>query len=144
MPWAPHPLAEFICDQLSDWAPVTPRRFFSGAAICRGDVIFGIIIRDTIYFRTDDINRVDYENLGMNPFRYERPGRKVTAMAYHELPADILEDSEQLAQWAAKAYDAAHEVAQKKLAKKPTKPAAKSKPAKKTVRAKPVRASLGR
>jgi DNA transformation protein len=97
---------EFLRDQLRRWAPVTARRMFSGKGIYRGTVIFALFIGDTLYFRTDDENRGEFEALGMPPFRYERSGRTV-ALGYHEVPADVLEDTEELARWATRAYSAA-------------------------------------
>jgi DNA transformation protein len=105
---APDPLAEFVCDQLRDWAPVTARRLFGGWGIYNGAVMFGLVARDTIYFRVDDRNRPDYEiGAGPKPFVYEMPNGKTIEMAYCEVPPEILDDTETLPQWAAKAQDAA-------------------------------------
>ena len=57
---APHPLAEFLSDQLRVWARVAARRLFSGWGVNRGPTIFALILRDTIYFRVDETNRPDY------------------------------------------------------------------------------------
>jgi|SRR5665213_2750816 len=105
---ATDPLAEFIRDQLRDWAPVTARRLFGGWGIYNGPVMFGLIARDTIYFRVDDRNRRDYEIAGgAKPFTYEMPSGKIIEMAYCEVPADTLDDPEALGQWAAAAHVAA-------------------------------------
>jgi DNA transformation protein and related proteins len=124
MPKAPNPLADFIVDQLRDWAPVTARRLFGGWGVYRGPVMFGLISRDTVYFRVDDRNRPDYQaaatkpflhtarkragaTAGPKPFTFEMPNGKTIEMAYYEVPADILEDVEALPEWAAKAEAAA-------------------------------------
>jgi DNA transformation protein and related proteins len=123
---APDPVAEFICDQLRDWVPVAARRLFGGWGIYNGPIMFGLISRDTIYFRTDDGNRQDFAAAGMKPFRYTMPNGKAMEMAFSEVPADILEDTKTLAQWAAKAHAAALKVARGKAAKtKPAKPPAR-------------------
>ena len=102
------PLAEFVCDQLRDWAPVTARPLFGGWGIYDGPVIFGLIARDAIYFRVDERNRPDYEIAGgARPFTYEMSSGKTAEMAYCEVPAEILDDPEQFAGWAARARDAA-------------------------------------
>lgn len=140
----PDPLADYIVDQLQGWAPVTVRRFFSGWGICRGPVILGIIIRDQIYFRTDETNRADYEARGMTPFGYSRPDGKITVMAYHTVPPEILDDTDELPHWAEKAFLAARKVLLAKHATKARREAAKTKsPAKpkktKAAKAKPAR-----
>jgi len=138
----PSPVAEFIVDQLRDWAPVTARRLFGGWGIYNGPVMLGLVSRDTIYFRVDERNRPDYEaatakafvhaarkragvEAGPQPFRYAMPNGKTIEMAYYEVPADVLESPDELAQWAAKAHAAALKVARNKLAKKKNAPAKK-------------------
>lgn len=142
-------MAEYIVDQLRDWAPVAVRRLFGGWGIYRGPVMFGLLVRDAIYFRVDDTNRPDYEAAatkpflhtarkragaaasGAKPFTYTMPNGKTIEMAYYEVPADILEDVEALGQWAAKAETAAMrtKVGKTKAKSKAKKPAPK--PAKK-------------
>ncbi|HEX4112387.1 MAG TPA: TfoX/Sxy family protein [Stellaceae bacterium] len=124
---ASDPLADFVCDQLRDWAPVAARRLFGGWGIYNGPVMFGLIARDTIYFRVDDRNRPDYVAAatkpfvhtarrrgaggeiaaGPKPFTYQMPNGKIIEMAYYEVPPEILDDTEGLGQWAAKAQAAA-------------------------------------
>jgi len=96
----------YVCDQLRPWAPVTARRMFSGSGIFRGGTMFALVIADCLYFRTDDGNRADFTAAGMEPFRYQRAGKAI-ALGYHAVPADVLDEAEQLAAWAAKAYAAA-------------------------------------
>jgi DNA transformation protein len=105
----PDPLAEFICDQLRDWAPVTARRLFGGWGIYNGAVMFGLVARDTIYFRVDERNKPDYLEIAgqARPFTYQMPNGKPMEMAYYEVPAEILDDTEALPVWAAKAQAAA-------------------------------------
>jgi DNA transformation protein len=91
---------------------------FGGHGFYRGDVMFGLVLNDALFLRADAENRDDFVAAGMPPFQYDRRG-KVVALAYHEVPADLLEDQDELARWADKAYAAALRVA-----------AAKRKPAK--------------
>jgi DNA transformation protein len=97
---------DFVRDQLRPWAPVAAQRMFGGFGLYRGAVMFAIIAGDTLYFRTDEGNRARCEAAAMSPFRYERAGRRV-ALAYHEVPAAVLEDADELKDWAAAAYEAA-------------------------------------
>lgn len=99
-------LAGHVRDQLRLWAPVTVRRMFGGHGLFRADRMFALIHDETLYFRTDDGNRLDFEGAGMPPFAYDRGGTRV-ALGYHEVPADILDEAELLGQWAEKAYAAA-------------------------------------
>ena len=96
----------FLQDQLAPFGSVAARRMFGETGLFRDGLMFGIVVGDTLYFKTDDGNRSAYEDAGMEPFQYERKGRTVS-LGYHEAPADILEDGEQLSEWAAAAFDAA-------------------------------------
>jgi TfoX/Sxy family transcriptional regulator of competence genes len=42
----------------------------------------------------------------MGPFQYERKG-KMFSLGYHEVPVDVLEDGDALAEWAAVAHNIA-------------------------------------
>ena len=96
----------FVCDQLAPWGAVAARRMFSGQGLFRNGTMFALVIRDTLYFRTDGVNADDFASAGMEPFRYSRNGRRV-ALAYHEVPAEVLDEADRLAAWAEKAYAAA-------------------------------------
>jgi DNA transformation protein len=96
-----------IVDLLHPWAAVGARRMFSGIGLFRDGVMFGMVMRDTLYFKTDDANRGDYEAAGMAPFAYRRGDRGTVATSYHAVPLDLLDDGDELAVWAARAYDAA-------------------------------------
>jgi DNA transformation protein len=96
-----------VIDLLDPWAAVVPRRMFSGIGLFRDGVMFGLVIGDTLYFKTDDANRGDYEAAGTAPFSYRRGERGTIATSYHAVPPDLIEDGEELLVWARRAYDAA-------------------------------------
>ena len=85
---------------------VQARPMFGGAGLFRDGLMFGLITRrDILYFKTDDQNRGEYEAAGMGPFMpYEN---RPTVMSYHEVPAHLLEDAEEIAEWAGRAFAAA-------------------------------------
>lgn len=74
------------------------RRMFGGVGLYSGELFFGIVAFDRLWFKVDDSNRADYENRGMGPFKPfpDRP----TAMSYFEIPTDLLDDAEELRVWA--------------------------------------------
>jgi DNA transformation protein len=106
-----------VLDLLRDRAPVTARRMFGGHGLFRGAVMFGLITRETLYFKTDDGNRGDYEAAGMTPFSYTRPGRPAVVMSYHAVPPELLEGDDDLALWAERAFAAALRTRQPKPAR---------------------------
>jgi DNA transformation protein and related proteins len=113
----------YVKDQLSGAGPVSMRKMFGGAGIYLDGVIFGLIAEDTLYLKVDDENRPDYEAQGMGPFMPFEKGSY--AMCYYEVPAEVLEDRDELALWAGKSV----EVSIRSLAKKKKK-AGKKRPKK--------------
>ena len=89
---------EFVLDQLSDLGDVSARKMFGGAGIYCAGKMFGLIANDVAYLKTDDCNRSDYEERDSSPFKpWEH--KKMT-MPYYEVPPEVLEDSEELVEWA--------------------------------------------
>lgn len=87
---------DFILDQLSGLRGVTCRTMFGGYGLYRGAVFFGIIHKGKLYFKTDTLTRKAYAARGMKPFR---PNAKQTLKTYYEVPVDVIEDAEELAEW---------------------------------------------
>ena len=94
---------EHVLDQLQPLGLVLPRAMFGGYGLYREGVFFGIVHRGRLYFKTDDWSRRRYEDRGSEPFH---ANAKQTLWSYYEVPADVLEDAAELAQWAAEAVDA--------------------------------------
>jgi DNA transformation protein len=97
---------DYVLELLGSLDRVQARPMFGGAGLFRGGLMFGMITRrDILYFKTDDENRDEYEVAGMGPFMpYEN---RPTVMPYHEVPAHLFEDAEEIAEWARRACAAA-------------------------------------
>lgn len=92
----------FVLDQLSrSTTRIRAQSMFGGVGIYGGDLFFALIADDTLYFKVDDTNRPDFEQLGMKPFQPYGEGGEV--MQYYQVPAELLEDVEVLRTWAQKA-----------------------------------------
>ncbi len=91
---------EFALEQLGRVTRVTWRRMFGAVGIYGDGLFFAIISDDTLYFKTDDETRTDFEAAGMEPFR---PYGDERTMAYHAVPGEVLEDMERLGEWVERA-----------------------------------------
>jgi DNA transformation protein len=113
---------EFVLDQLAAVPDLRPRQMFGGVGLYSGEVFFGILAADVLYFKVDDANRSEYEAAGSSAFRpyADRP----MTMSYYRVPVAVLEDASALATWAERALA----VARAKPSSK--KPAAKGPDAK--------------
>ncbi|MFN3934123.1 TfoX/Sxy family protein [Parvibaculum sp.] len=98
---------DFVIEQLEPLGAVRIRNMFGGAGVYLGDLMFGLIAGETLYFKVDDRNRADFEAEDMGPFVYEPPSGKAVAMSYYELPERLYDDADELVSWARKALDAA-------------------------------------
>jgi len=95
-------LLDHLVDQLAPLGDARGRPMFGGYGVYLGGLIIGLIAFDTFYLKVDDQNRPDFEAAGSSPFSYETKSGVNTITAYWEVPADVLEDSDQLRAWALK------------------------------------------
>lgn len=105
----------YLLEQLGQIRPITTRPMFGGLTFFAEGRAFALADDGVIYFKVDDSNRPDFVAAGKGPFLpFGDPDKP---MQYYELPEDVLEDPDVLAQWMAKAIAVAMKV----------KPKAKSK-----------------
>jgi DNA transformation protein len=71
---------------------------FGAAGLYCDEIFFGIISDDTLYLRVDEASRGDYTARGMAAFR-PYADRPEVSMTYFEVPADVLEDPDELLTW---------------------------------------------
>ena len=90
----------FVLEQLGEVAPVSAKSMFGGVGVYANGLFFALMDNDTLYFKVDDSNRGDFEARGMGAFR---PFGDERAIGYFEVPAEVLEDTEELEGWMRKA-----------------------------------------
>jgi DNA transformation protein len=112
---------DFIADQLAGFGPVTIRNMFGGAGIYADGVMFGLLADDVLYLKADETSARAFAAEGMGPFTYEPDGKAPVAMSYWEVPPRLLEEPDELAQWAAEA----HRIARLGKKPKPSRPRGK-------------------
>ena len=100
---------QYVVEQLAGLSPVSWRRMFGGVGLYSRAAFFAVIDDDVLYFRVGDDTRPEYEVRGSRPFA-PIPGQK-PMRGYYEVPADVLEDREQLGEWAQRAVAVARAVA---------------------------------
>jgi DNA transformation protein len=93
---------EFVLDQLSVLPDVRAKAMFGAHGLYSDDHFFGILDEGRLFFKTDAASQAEYTARGMAPFTYESRG-KVMTMSYHEVPPEVLEQPQELVEWARKA-----------------------------------------
>ncbi|WP_211212020.1 TfoX/Sxy family protein [Flexithrix dorotheae] len=101
----------YIKDQLEGVGEVEIKRMFGGVGLFHGGLMFGKIGDDVFRLKVDETNQADYEARGMKPFYSET---KKKGMPYWEVPADVIENKEELAKWVAKSFEVAERAGKKK------------------------------
>jgi DNA transformation protein len=94
---------EFVIDQLNGPGSVVSRAMFGGYGLYREQAFFGIIFKGRLYFKTDPSTQPRYRERGMKPFK---PGAKQVLRNYYEVPAEVVEDADELMLWSEQAVRA--------------------------------------
>jgi DNA transformation protein and related proteins len=90
---------QYVLEQLGRLGRVSQRRMFGAVGLYGDGLFFALIDDDTLYFKVDDTTRPDYESRNMQPLRpfKDKPD---LSMTYYTVPADVLDDPEELVAWA--------------------------------------------
>ncbi len=93
---------DFVLEQLAAAGRVSPRAMFGGVGLYLDGIFFALIDDDTLYFKADEASRKRFEAAGSKPFCPD-PLRPEQVMGYWQVPAEVLEDPDELVAWAREA-----------------------------------------
>lgn len=102
---------EFIVEQLRALPDVRARRMFGAYGLYSKDDFFAIVDDGRLYFKTGPATIGRYVRAGMGVFEYA-PGKRLKS--YYEVPVDVFEDDDALAEWAREAIGVARSAPRKK------------------------------
>jgi DNA transformation protein and related proteins len=92
----------YVVEQLAGLGGVRSKRMFGGVGLYCDELFFGLLDEDVLYLKVDDSNRDDFTAHGMQPFQPFRE-KPEYSMSYYQVPAETIEDAEDLVRWARKA-----------------------------------------
>jgi len=98
--------AAHLQDIFAAFGPVEVRRMFGGYGVYRQGLMFAIAADEVLYLKADTESASYFVERGLEPFVYERRGKRV-AMSYYQAPDEAMDDREQAALWAQRALEAA-------------------------------------
>lgn len=94
-----------VVEMLAPIGDLSSRSMFGGYGIFAGGDMFALIFGSALFFKVDDSNRSTYEEAG---------SKQHGSMPYYRVPADVLEDSHKLVDWARISIALARATAKKK------------------------------
>jgi DNA transformation protein and related proteins len=104
------PVSEEYLDYLRDllnWLPqLRIKRMFGGAGLYSDDIFFAIADDGELYLKADKESVAFYRNGGSEQFTYETKG-KLSRMNYWSVPAEVIEEPDELRRWVGIALDTA-------------------------------------
>jgi DNA transformation protein and related proteins len=104
---------DYIGELFSSFGPVTVRRMFGGAGVFADGLMIALISNSDIFLKADSETSAAFEREGMKPFTYGAKRSRVT-MSFWRMPDRLLDDQDELAEWAKTALGAARRAAAKK------------------------------
>src|SRR5579859_4044877 len=113
--------AEFLREQLAPLGRVTLRRMFGKTGVFCDGVMLGMVTDNTLYFRVDDQNRATFaEARDAPPLNYRKKGSTID-LSFWRAPERLMDEPDELVDWARAALAAARRVAAKRKRVAPTR-----------------------
>lgn len=97
----------YVLEQFAPFAKVRARRMFGGIGLYADELFFGLIDNDVLYLKVGDNNRAAYQARHCEPLRPLARDPDAFTMSYYAVPAEIIEEAEELQAWARKSLEVA-------------------------------------
>ena len=99
-----------LTEQLAPIGGITGRAMFGGYGFWHEGQMFALLDSEsTLYFKVDDSNRAAYESAGSAQFAPPMPQRRAPmTMPYYTVPPELIDDGDQLREWARASIEVAH------------------------------------
>ena len=106
--------AEFLREHLAPLGHITLRRMFGKTGVFCDALMLGMVRDNTLYFRVDDDNRETFrEAESFPPLNYAKRGETID-LAFWRVPERLIDEPDELVEWARAALAAARRVAAKR------------------------------
>lgn len=98
---------QFVLEQLAPvGGEITARAMMGGQTLYCDGIVFALIGHGALHLKADAENRPMFEARGLPAFQPDPKERPEAVLQYYLVPADVLEDREELARWAREAVHA--------------------------------------
>lgn len=96
-----------VGDLFASFGEVKIKLMFGGAGVYFKDQMFALVANERIYLKVNDDTRPAFDREGSKPFVFESKSGEAVMTSYVEIPSRLLDDTDELAKWARRAYEAA-------------------------------------
>jgi DNA transformation protein len=94
----------WLIERFAPLGDISIRRVFGFHGLYFDGTMFGLAADARVYLKTDAESRNAFEQEGANPLRYAARDGENIVTSYWEVPARLLDEPDDLAEWARKAY----------------------------------------
>jgi DNA transformation protein len=116
---------DFVAELFEPFGGVTLRPMFGGTALMREGRMFAFTLSDVLYFKTDETSAARYRAEGAKQFVYAGMKGREVAMPYWEVPLRLLDEQDELLEWAKEAFEVSQRTGKAKAAPKANAPKAR-------------------
>jgi DNA transformation protein and related proteins len=97
---------DYLSEVFRTFGVIESRRMFGGYGIYHQGLIFGLVVDDALYLKTDELSASLFRSVGSTPFEFEKEG-KLTQTSYYSMPAEAFDDETAASKWASLAFESA-------------------------------------
>ena len=97
---------EYLHEVFEQFGQIQARRMFGGYGIYHDGLMFGLVVDDSLYLKTDETTAEEFRSRGLEHFSYEKGG-KLVKLSYYLAPEEVVDNPRAAALWARRAYEAA-------------------------------------
>ncbi|KRO54141.1 MAG: hypothetical protein ABS04_06510 [Pelagibacteraceae bacterium BACL5 MAG-121015-bin10] len=93
---------QYALDLFSSLGRLSTKTLFGGNAILKNNITFAMVFDGSIYLKTNKNSVKKYLDLKSKPLSYKKNNKTIN-LRYYEIPVEILDDEDQLIEWAIEA-----------------------------------------
>ena len=95
---------QYALDLFNPLGRLSTKTLFGGNAILKNNITFAMVFDGSIYLKTNKNTVKKYLDLNSKPLSYKK-NNKTIKLRYYEIPVEILDEEDQLIQWAIEATE---------------------------------------
>jgi DNA transformation protein len=95
---------QYALDLFNPLGRLTSKTLFGGNVILKNNITFAMVFDGSIYLKTNKDTVKKYLDLDSKPLSYKKNNKTIN-LRYYEIPIEVIDDEDQLMQWAIEAYE---------------------------------------